>query len=785
MKKIKLRSLSFLLVLLLIMTTGCSLEKKPREEIPELLDSLSEGNTFRKVERRDIGIPKVILCDAVMAAYPVFYNTSVTIGKIYVNPGDHVKEGDIIASVNSESMEKERRILQDSLDHNVRSKAITERINAANIKEMEYEEKALREAGEITDADAMARNIAIKKEDARYDSERFNEEADQLRKDIAVIDDTISKGNLFAHRDGVITYVADISKTPTINSNTAVAVISDEKDIYLEARDMDITQFNSYRSRTGRVYINGRSFEASEIEFTAEEVDLCKVNKSYPHVRFSVKGATFNAGDQVPVYMLPKIKENVLSVGADSIYTNEAEPYVYVKNGANVEKRTVKIGAKDKNYVEITEGLEEGEEVFYQDNSERPVAYDEYKTELSLFDVKAVSKSLSGYGMSDKTYKTEYGGKVSMSVKKGEKVEKGDTLYVLNTEISNAELVEAENRVNSIVSHHNEAVKEFQKREAALKAEIAKTEAARRELEEINGRIKPVDSDDDTDDDSDEDDSDEDDEDKPLFANDYMLERLNAQLEALYAEWDLENEDYQTNLKEAEEVRDKLRQRNVGQGDLKVAASAAGTVRSTWEYDAAEPGSVLCTVSEKEDDLILVMMRKTTTGATAAALKKGLKRYAMPGQTVTLESGGKTYTGKCIATNGFNMPCMVGTRDDKPYVVGFGEVAGYMFAGYEFFADFGDGKSDINGSIIGSIGKDDTLTFSEVRFENVISIPSTAVYEERNTKDESKLYYVWTVEDGSLVKRYVAYDKAFDTGEIVYISNGLNAGDVVAVERAE
>ncbi len=785
MKKMKQRCISFVLILLLALTAGCSAAGKVSEEIPELLDSLSEGDTYRRAERRDIGIPKVILCDAVMKAYPVFYNMSVTIGKIYVNPGDHVKAGDIIASVNSESMEKDRKNLQEGLDHILRSKAITERINAANLKEMEYEEKALREAGEIAEADAMLKNIAIKREDARFASQSYDEDAEQLRKDMSVIDETIAKGKLYADQDGVITYVADISKNATINSNIAVAVISDENDIYLEARDMDITQFNTFRNRTARVYMNGKSFEASEIEYTAEEVDLCKVNKNYPHVRFSVKGINLKAGDQLPVYMLPKISENVLCVGTDSVYTNEAEPYVYVKNGANTEKRTVKLGAKDKNYVEVTEGLEEGEEVFYQDNSEKPVKYDEYKTELSLFDVKAVSKTISGYGMGDMTYKTQYGGKVKMSVKKGDKVEKGDTLYTLTTEISNAELVEAENRVNSIVSHHNENVKEMQKREASIKDEIAKAEAARRELEELSARMKPVDSEDAPDDDSDA--PDEGEADHPIYANDYMLERLNAQLEALYAESDLENEDYQTELKEAQEIRDKLRQRNSGQGDLRTAASAAGTVRFAWEYESAEPGSVLCTISGKEDDLILVMMRKTTTGATAAALKKGLKRYAMPGQTVTLESGGKTYTGKCIATNGFNMPCMVGTRNDRPYVVGFGEIAGYMFAGYEFFADFNEGneKSDINKSIIGSIGKDDTMTFSEVRFESVISVPSAAVYEEINTKDNSKLYYVWTIEEDRLVKRYVVYDKAFDTGENVFISNGLNAGDIVAVEKVE
>ena len=795
MHKVMSISLSLLLILTAVLSAGCSAGTKVDEKIPELLDSLSEGSSFRKVDRRDIGIPKVILCDAVMASYPVFFSTNVTLGKLFVNPGDHVKKGDIVASINAESLEKERQQLQGQLDHNERAKAITERINAAYIKEMEYEEKALREAGEIADANAKLKELTIKREDARFDSESFTNTSEELKKDIALIDETIGKGKLYAPHDGIVTYVTDISQNATINSNVAVAVISDEKDIYLEARDMDITEFNPLRSRTGRVYINGKAYEASELEYSSEEADLCKVNKKYPHVRFSVKGASLKAGDQLPVYMLPKMKENVIAVGTDSVYTNESEPYVYVKNGSDVEKRTVKTGAKDKNYIEITEGLSEGEEVFYQDSSELPGQYEEYKAEMGLFDVQAYSKTVSGYGISDRSYKTEYAGKVTMNVKKGEAVEQGDTLYTLKVEISNAELVEAENLVSSINTHHNETIKELGKREAAVKAELAEIEEERKRLAELDGKMKPADGndsggddpggDEDTDD-GDDDGSEDEQEGDPKF-NDYMPERLNAELEAIHAELDLENENFQTNLRAAEAERDRLRKRNGGQGEIKCTASASGTVRSTCENGTVIPDSVLCTVSEKEDDLILVMMRKTTTGSTQAAVKKGLKRYAMPGQTVTLESGGNTYTGKCTATNGYNMPCMAGTRDGRAYVVDFGEISGYMFAGYEFFADFSDGKenSDENKNIINNLGKDDTVTFSEVRFEDVISIPSAAIHEERDSKDDSKQHYVWTVVDGSLVKRYVSYDKKFDSGEFVFIPNGLLPGDVIAVEKTE
>jgi HlyD family secretion protein len=68
-------------------------------------------------------------------------------------------------------------------------------------------------------------------------------------------------------------------------------------------------------------------------------------------------------GTRVDVELLVDRYEQVLAVPLASIYTVGSESYVFVRNGQGVRERRVQLGNNNESYVQITQGLQAGEEV--------------------------------------------------------------------------------------------------------------------------------------------------------------------------------------------------------------------------------------------------------------------------------------------------------------------------------------------------------------------------------------------------------------------------------------
>lgn len=99
-------------------------------------------------------------------------------------------------------------------------------------------------------------------------------------------------------------------------------------------------------------------------------------------------------------------------MGNDSLYQEDGETYVYVKAGDDTrEKRKVTAGAADDHNTQITDGLAEGEAVYYETTERMPSDYTEYTVERSDFQVE--NHGLK-YGRADKN------ARVYLAAKEGE-----------------------------------------------------------------------------------------------------------------------------------------------------------------------------------------------------------------------------------------------------------------------------------------------------------------------------------------------------------------------------
>ena len=78
-------------------------------------------------------------------------------------------------------------------------------------------------------------------------------------------------------------------------------------------------------------------------------------------------GIPLRHGLRADVYILHRIREDVLRIKNGSFYKGAGEYSMFVKEGDMIVRRTVQLGNSNYNYVEVTEGLALGDKVVVND----------------------------------------------------------------------------------------------------------------------------------------------------------------------------------------------------------------------------------------------------------------------------------------------------------------------------------------------------------------------------------------------------------------------------------
>ncbi|MBO7147798.1 MAG: efflux RND transporter periplasmic adaptor subunit [Lentisphaeria bacterium] len=185
---------------------------------------------------------------------------------------------------------------------------------------------------------------------------------------------------LIAPVDGIVTY----GDPDRIWGNPEVKVGMDgrRKQVIITIPDMsqmivDVNLPEQYRSKVSigdKVHITPESLPEIKINGQISTIASLPVNtipwdKSTPKiyrtvVSFADRNPKIVSGMSVQVEVVSKILENVISVPIEAVFEEGGQLFVYRKELSGPEKCFVKIGASSDNAVEITEGLEEGDEVF-------------------------------------------------------------------------------------------------------------------------------------------------------------------------------------------------------------------------------------------------------------------------------------------------------------------------------------------------------------------------------------------------------------------------------------
>lgn len=830
----KKRSIISIGILFSLIVTGCSGET----ETPELIEPVVNNQSFRPVERGDVGNTVVKLADVVPEEYCHFMKQSTRILEIFVDIGEYVEEGTILATTDMTEIKEtlEQKNAELSLQNTL--SANKEKIFREQQRELNLKKEACREQGDKSGVKEYDTQIAIAKENERYDQLLAKHNQTVLQEEIAELKEGMEEGTIKARHAGYVTYVKDLSETDTVDSMENVVIISDYNELHLELADDLFSDF--YRqdiSRYDQIYteIGGTKYTVRPFDYTNAQMLAIQSAKLYPRIRLEVEDVTsgMQPGDKLPVYFSQNQKQNVLKIGTDSLYNEGDNYFVYVQNGEKKEKREIQIGYKNDLYVEVTGGLKEGEWVFYSSDAIMPDAYEDYAVKKQVYSMETDELGLRGQIAYTKLYaytQSETATVEALYFAQGDTITKGDLLCVLDTETGSAKLKEQQQAIRNLKADYTKSKKEYDAQIVGLekqikqlkkekttdnrttkssvgsknKAEVLQTGMAaveqnmttvdttqvETEVPEITEEPKTTEALTEDNTQSTE---------QAVTTEDEAVQNTEQETgQNMGEEADTENDNDREPQEAVESVEQLICEKNIltYERDNLTAQYVYDSQILQMEYDKlaekndghgkveiyARQNGVLGNVSiyegkeiHPEKDGNLFQIYDIDSRKLMVNTKED---YVGAGNEVTFYVGGdktQQYTGNIIGNSAVADKVYLSSENDKIYVTQSNSVA----EGNKVYIAVEDSK-------LKETAENAEVFYSKARLQNTVVLPSTMVNKEVNKwKSNVTFYYVWKVVDDVLVKQYVTTDESLNTLTETCILDGLSEGDIVAKQVVE
>lgn len=774
---LSIKKLAVLGICVSFLAGGCG--KMTESSIPELEEPVALNEAYRPVEYGTIGSVQVLMATAVPRDYCNYYSANVNISQIYVEPGDTVNAGDVLAVCDVDEAKKQLQECQAALAHENETYEISAQISDTQIRLWEsqtagqdnnepdpsdgaaddthetdadtnIDEYAAvtgefsteqTDKNESTDEDYNTQ-IATEQENQRYDKQLHEYRVQKINEQMALYQQLVDDGTLKAAHSGLVSYTKKLTEGRSAAAYENIVIVSDTDDLVLDIKDTAINEYKYSDYDKKYVIVDGEKYDVTESQYTSEVLVLSKINNRYPDVCVESREKPFlTAGQMYPVYFEKTKANQALVVGKDSIYKDGDTRYVYVKNDeGGREKRIITTGESDENYTQVTEGLKEGELVYYNSTDQVPTKYSKYTVTRSDFDIANYGVRYSRSDAGTITETCDYEGQiVSVNVKQDDTVEKGMLLYVVDTGEGKAAITEAKNAIDSENESYAQKIADYDKQIRDLSEGGSSTEENNQQDAE------------------------------PDTAYDEQQLKLNLQLLDLQKK--LAGADHTYQLSRLQSAYDSISEGNDGKGNISVYAKNAGKVSkvSVKAGDNVEEGADILQITGNSTDVLLVQVKDSNS------YKVYTDNIADVGEQVSLELDGTTIYGSCIGFAGYGREAQKGyvNQDDKGVHITGNTDSGYGNAAFYIKLDNG---------IPDDLTRASAVKFSYVSLKKVVVVPTSIIHKQINPMDKEDIsYYVWKIDGDSVVKQPVILSD-YTSGSNTLVLYGIDEGDEICLD---
>ena len=205
---LSIKKLAVLGICVSFVAGGCG--KMTESSIPELEEPVALNEAYRPVEYGTIGSIQVLMATAVPRDYCNYYSANVNISQIYVEPGDTVNVGDVLAVCDVDEAKKQLQECNDALAHENETYEISAQISDTQIKLWESQAADTDEFSteqiekkESTEEDYNTQ-IATEQENERYDKQLHEYRVQKINEQMALYQQIVDDGTLKAAHSGLV-----------------------------------------------------------------------------------------------------------------------------------------------------------------------------------------------------------------------------------------------------------------------------------------------------------------------------------------------------------------------------------------------------------------------------------------------------------------------------------------------------------------------------------------------------------------------------------------------------
>ncbi len=353
-------------IIIILLLSCCSCSPKT-QQIPELLASVKVKPDTAVVQYENVSNLTSITGCVLPYSEPLTFAVDGTVGSVLVLPGQSVKKGDVLASLNTKTLETQLDSLKKQLLTAQSEAALKNRNQELEIEICQLKLESQNDAyeKELAQLDLQQAQLNLKQ---AKEQQAFEQK--QLADSVKNISAQLESATIRAPFSGIVTWIsAKAINGSAITAKTAMFYLSDTTRLCVRTDRIS----PSILEPCDRIYA---VIGASEFELTARESsvsdDLFKMlNEIDLTTTFDFKDSaaatTLTSGQNALVCYRSGYRENVLCVPTTAIFRDSDGSYVYRMDGAEKTHVAVETGAVSTLRTEITSGLSEGDVVYVKD----------------------------------------------------------------------------------------------------------------------------------------------------------------------------------------------------------------------------------------------------------------------------------------------------------------------------------------------------------------------------------------------------------------------------------
>lgn len=319
-------------------------------------EDVSKDTTPSATAKRDLIESKLMLSGEVTPAFQVEVKSEVSgkVKKIHVVPGQRVSKGDLLATIDDTDLLNEK---------------------ASAETEIEGARLALnRDKGNYDRAKALFEQKLISREVYSNIEANFRISENSLEKGerkLQTVIDKIAKTRIPAPADGTILDVMInegqvVVAAASVNSGTSLMLFADVSRLLINTHvnQVDASQLAVGQEILLRTRGGDDEPDRARIEFIAPIATVKNNIKGFEvQAELANNKGRLKPGMSVSMDVPINRAEDVVTVPVSAIFREKDGKVVYVRKGAQVERRSVSVGITDLSRAEIKSGLDEGEEI--------------------------------------------------------------------------------------------------------------------------------------------------------------------------------------------------------------------------------------------------------------------------------------------------------------------------------------------------------------------------------------------------------------------------------------